>query len=48
MATACSTSRFRSRMYGGFGRDLLYISQPGAPSGWVAWDGRAYVWMDED
>ncbi len=36
------------RGYGGFGRDLLYISQPGAPSGWVAWDGRAYVWMDED
>src|SRR2546426_8864237 len=33
---------------GGFGRDLLYINQPGAPSGWVVWDGRAYVWMDED
>src|SRR6266576_2466949 len=36
------------RGYGGFGRDLLYINQPGAPSGWVVWDGRAYVWMDED
>ena len=36
------------RGYGGFGRDLLYINQPGAPSGWVGWDGRAYVWMDED
>jgi hypothetical protein len=36
------------RGYGGFGRDLLYISQPGAPSGWVVWDGRAYVWVDED
>src|SRR6058998_1058838 len=33
------------RGYGGFGRDLLYINQPGAPSGWVVWDGRAYVWM---
>src|SRR5205807_3284630 len=30
------------RGYGGFGRDLLYINQPGAPSGWVVWDGRAY------
>src|SRR2546426_572991 len=36
------------RGYGGFGRDLLYINQPGAPSGWVVWEGRAYVWMDED
>ena len=36
------------RGYGGFGRDLLYINQPGAPSGWLVWDGRAYVWMDED
>ena len=36
------------RGYGGFGRDLLYISQPGAPSGWVVWDERAYGWMDED
>jgi len=36
------------RGYGGFGPDLLYINQPGAPSGWVVWDGRAYVWMDED
>ena len=29
-----------------FGRDLLYISQPDAPSGWVVWDGRDYVWID--
>jgi len=25
---------------------LLYISQPDAPSGWVMWDGRDYVWID--
>src|SRR3989454_9368511 len=25
------------RGYSGFGRDLLYINQPGAPSGWVVW-----------
>jgi hypothetical protein len=31
-----------------FGRDVLYISQPGARDGWVAWDGRAYVWMESD
>src|SRR5947199_6433655 len=31
------------RGYGGFGRYLLYSHQPGAPSGWVVWDGRAYV-----
>src|SRR6266550_4960390 len=36
------------REHARFGRDLLYINQPGAPSGWVVWDGRAYVWMDED
>src|SRR2546422_11743998 len=30
------------------GRDLLYISQPGAPSGWVVWDGRDYVWIETD
>ena len=31
-----------------FGRDVLYISQPGARDGWLAWDGRAYVWMESD
>ncbi|HEY6156184.1 MAG TPA: hypothetical protein VIV88_01970 [Gemmatimonadales bacterium] len=31
-----------------FGRDVLYISQPGAHDGWVAWDGRAYVWIEGD
>jgi len=31
-----------------FGRDLLYISEAGAPSGWVIWDGRAYVWIESD
>ena len=30
------------------GHDLLYISQPGAPSGWVVWDGRDYVWIETD
>ncbi len=30
------------------GRDVLYISQPGAHDGWLAWDGRAYVWMEGD
>src|SRR5947207_11217286 len=30
------------------GRDLLYISQPGAPRGWVVWDGRDYVWIETD
>src|SRR5438309_12074024 len=28
------------------GRDVLYVSQPGAHDGWLAWDGRAYVWME--
>jgi hypothetical protein len=27
---------------------LLYISQPDAPSGWVVWDGRDYVWVEAD
>jgi len=31
-----------------FGRDVLYISPPGAHDGWLAWNGRAYVWMDSD
>ena len=30
------------------GRDVLYISQPGAHDGWLAWDGRTYVWMEGD
>src|SRR6184192_532510 len=30
------------------GRDVLYVSQPGAHDGWLAWDGRAYVWMEGD
>jgi len=29
-------------------RDLLYISQAGAPAGWLAWDGRTYVWLESD
>ena len=35
---------------GGFGRgrDLLYVSEPGARDGWLAWDGRAYVWIETD
>ena len=32
--------------HAGFGRDLLYISQPDAPSGWVVWEGRDYVWIE--
>jgi len=36
------------RGYARIGRDFLYISQPGAPRGWLAWDGRAYVWIDEE
>ncbi len=55
MATACSTSLSRSRISAGsgrgharVGRDLLYISQPGAPSSWVVWDGRDYVWIGSD
>src|SRR6184192_1470538 len=31
-----------------FGRDVLFISQPGAHDGWLAWDGRGYVWMEID
>jgi hypothetical protein len=31
-----------------FGRDVLYVSQPGAHDGWLAWDGRAYVWIEGD
>ena len=31
-----------------FGRDVLIISQQGAHDGWLAWDGRAYVWMESD
>jgi len=30
------------------GRDVLYITQPGAHDGWLAWDGRAYVWIEGD
>src|SRR5437762_13104705 len=36
------------RGYGGFGPGLLYINQPGTPSGWAGWDGPAYVWMYVD
>jgi len=31
-----------------FGPDFLYITPPDAPSGWVVWDGRDYVWIEED
>ena len=27
---------------------LALATQPDAPSGWVVWDGRDYVWMEED
>jgi len=37
-----------TREHARFGRDLLYISQPDAPSGWVVWDGRDYVWIEGD
>ena len=31
-----------------FGPVLLYIAQFGAPRGWLAWDGRSYVWVQAD
>ena len=37
-----------TRGHASFGRDLVYISSPDAPSGWVVWDGRDYVWIDGD
>src|SRR3989442_13382199 len=27
---------------------LAPATQPDAPSGWVVWDGRDYVWIEED
>lgn len=42
-----ASSRDR-RGHARFGPDLLYITQPDAPSGWVVWDGRDYVWIEED
>ena len=41
-------SSLRHARHLAFGRDVLYISQPGAHDGWLAWDGRAYVWMEGD
>ena len=32
----------------GFGPDLVFITDPGAPDGWVVWDGRSYVWVAGD
>jgi hypothetical protein len=29
----------------GFGSDLVFVTDPTAPSGWVVWDGRSYVWV---
>jgi len=37
-----------ARGHARFGADLLYITQPDAPSGWVVWDGRDYVWVEGD
>ena len=37
-----------ARGHARFGADLLYITQPEAPSGWVVWDGRDYVWVEGD
>jgi hypothetical protein len=42
------TSSPRQGRHLGFGRDVLYISQPGASGGWLAWDGRVYVWIEGD
>jgi hypothetical protein len=32
--------------HGGFGRAVLFIADDGAPSGWLAWDGEGYVWIE--
>jgi len=41
-------SSLRHARHLAFGRDVLFVSQPGAHDGWLAWDGRAYVWMESD
>jgi hypothetical protein len=33
---------------GGLGNDLLFVDAPGAPSGWLEWDGHSYVWIQTD
>jgi hypothetical protein len=30
------------------GPDLLYVGEGGAGSGWLIWDGHAYVWAGWD
>jgi hypothetical protein len=42
------TSPLDARGHARFGRDLLYISQPDAPGGWVVWDGRDYGWIEAE
>ena len=33
--------------HGGFSHDLLFATDSGAHSGWLVWDGHAYVWIQE-
>ena len=33
---------------GGLFDVAVEIKEPGARDGWLAWDGRAYVWMESD
>jgi hypothetical protein len=34
--------------HGSDGHDLLFVEAPGAPSGWLVWDGHSYVWIQID
>src|SRR5690348_6124316 len=37
----------RGGRHDGLGRDLLFVTDPSAPGGWLVWDGQSYVLIDE-
>ena len=40
------TSRRHDRAHEGFTPDRIYIEDSGRHSGWLVWDGKAYVWIE--
>lgn len=42
-----SSPRHADRHHG-FGPDLLYVTDPSAPGGWLVWNGQAYVLIQGD
>jgi len=42
------SARPQPHRHGTSDHDLLYVTEPGAHSGWLVWNGGSYVWIQAD